>query len=307
MSKKEATAILNNKFEEKADKFQLTIKHDDKSWTFDKDDFTVNTDIHTILSSSEKRADYMEDPDARTTLISQFEKFGSSVNVAFNYMFVGLDEKIEEIIKEVEVEPENSIITFDPSSPKLFDITNSKSGLRVDKAKLYKDINDQFIASNSVSVDLEFIEELATITKEYNETLTQKVASFSTNVADSTGGRNRPSVVSDAFEAIIAAIYIDGGMEAVRPYILRFIKDAVKRETSFKDNKSLLQEEIQKVKGNTLAYEEVGEEGPDHDKTFVFRVKLNGEIIGEGKGKSKKEAEQNAAGNALCKLHDETL
>ncbi len=124
---------------------------------------------------------------------------------------------------------------------------------------------------------------------------------------DSTGGRNRPSVVSDAFEAIIAAIYIDGGMEAVKPYILRFIKDAVKRETSFKDNKSLLQEEIQKVKGNTLAYEEVGEEGPDHDKTFVFRVKLNGEIIGEGKGKSKKEAEQNAAGNALYKLYDETL
>jgi len=124
---------------------------------------------------------------------------------------------------------------------------------------------------------------------------------------DGTGGRNRPSVVSDAFEAIIAAIYIDGGMEAVRPYILRFIKDAVKRETSFKDNKSLLQEEIQKVKGNSLAYEEVGEEGPDHDKTFVFRVKLNGEIIGEGKGKSKKEAEQNAAGNALNKLHDETL
>lgn len=124
---------------------------------------------------------------------------------------------------------------------------------------------------------------------------------------DSTGGRNRPSVVSDAFEAIIAAIYIDGGMEAVKPYILRFIKDAVKRETSFKDNKSLLQEEIQKVKGNSLAYEEVGEEGPDHDKTFVFRVKLNGEVIGEGKGKSKKEAEQNAAGNALDKLHDEAL
>lgn len=124
---------------------------------------------------------------------------------------------------------------------------------------------------------------------------------------DSTGGRNRPSVVSDAFEAIIAAIYIDGGMEAVKPYILRFIKDAVKRETSFKDNKSLLQEEIQKVKGNSLAYEEVGEEGPDHDKTFVFRVKLNGEIIGEGKGKSKKEAEQNAAGNALNKLHYEAF
>ena len=86
---------------------------------------------------------------------------------------------------------------------------------------------------------------------------------------------------------------------------MRFIKDAVKREASFKDNKSLLQEEIQKVKGNTLTYEEVGEEGPDHDKTFVFKVKLNGEVIGEGKGKSKKEAEQNAAGAALEKIHNE--
>ena len=119
---------------------------------------------------------------------------------------------------------------------------------------------------------------------------------------DSTGGRNRPSVVSDAFEAVVAAIYLDGGMEAVKPYILRFIKDAVKREASFKDNKSLLQEEIQKVKGNILTYEEVGEEGPDHDKTFIFKVSLNGEVIGEGKGKSKKEAEQNAAKAALARL-----
>ncbi len=124
---------------------------------------------------------------------------------------------------------------------------------------------------------------------------------------DSTGGRNRPSVVSDAFEAVVAAIYIDGGMEAVKPYILRFIKDAVKREASFKDNKSLLQEEIQKVKGNILTYEEVGEEGPDHDKTFIFKVSLNGEVIGEGKGKSKKEAEQNAAGSALEKIYNEAL
>lgn len=124
---------------------------------------------------------------------------------------------------------------------------------------------------------------------------------------ESTGGRNRPSVVSDAFEAVVAAIYLDGGIEAVKPYILKFIKEAVKREASFKDNKSLLQEEIQKIKGNTLTYEEVGEEGPDHDKTFIFKVSLNGEVIGEGKGKSKKEAEQNAAGIALNKIYNEAL
>lgn len=117
-----------------------------------------------------------------------------------------------------------------------------------------------------------------------------------------SGGRNRPSIVSDAFEAVIAAMYIDGGIDAVRPYILGFIKDAVKREASFKDNKSLLQEEIQKNKGNTLVYEEIGESGPDHEKVFSFVVKLNGKVIGQGEGKSKKEAEQAAAGDALLKL-----
>lgn len=114
-----------------------------------------------------------------------------------------------------------------------------------------------------------------------------------------TGGRNRPSVVSDAFEAVIAAMYLDGGMDVVRPYILGFIKDAVKREASFKDNKSLLQETIQKEKDNVLSYEELGESGPDHEKVFVFQVKLNGKVIGTGEGKTKKEAEQAAAGAAL--------
>ena len=118
-----------------------------------------------------------------------------------------------------------------------------------------------------------------------------------------SGGRKRPSIVSDAFEAVIAAMYLDGGVEVVKPYILSFIKDAVKREASFKDNKSLLQEEIQKNKGNTIVYEEVGESGPDHEKVFTFVVKLNGEIVGKGEGKSKKEAEQAAAGNALANMN----
>lgn len=118
-----------------------------------------------------------------------------------------------------------------------------------------------------------------------------------------SGGRNRPSIVSDAFEAVIAAMYLDGGIDVVKPYILGFIKDAVKREANFKDNKSLLQEEIQKNKGNTIVYEEIGESGPDHEKVFSFVVKINGEVVGKGDGKSKKEAEQAAAGNALLNIN----
>jgi len=189
MSKKEASVILENKFEEKAKGFQLTINHEDKSWTFDKKDFEVNSDIHTILDASEQHSGYFENNDERVTLISQFEKLGSSINVAFNYMFVGLDEKIEEIIKEVEIEPIDSTITFNPNNENLFTITDSVNGYRVNKAKLYQDINDQFLASNNVQVELSMIEETAKVTKEHNQTLTKKIASFSTNVADSTGGR----------------------------------------------------------------------------------------------------------------------
>ena len=189
MSKAEASVILNKKFKEKADDFQLTINHEDKSWSFGKQDFEVNSDIHTILEASNLKEPFFNDSESRTTLISQFEKVGGSINVAFNYMFVGLDEKIEEIIKDVEIEPIDSKITFNPDNKKPFEISESENGLRVDRTALYQDINDQFVASNNVNVELKFIEEVPTITKEYNESLTQKIASFSTNVADSTGNR----------------------------------------------------------------------------------------------------------------------
>lgn len=189
MNKTDASIIMTNQFQKRADEFRLTINSKDKSWTFTKDDFKVNTDIHTILEASQLREENFEDANARTTLISQFEKTGSSINVAFNYMFVGLDEKIEEIIKEVEIHPIDSVINFIPNSTKLFDISDSVNGTRVDISALYNDINEQFLTSNKVEVDIKLVEEIPTITKEYNEKLTQKISHFSTNVADSTGGR----------------------------------------------------------------------------------------------------------------------
>jgi len=204
MSRNEATAVLGKKFNEKAEKFNLTITSQDKSWHFDKQDFEVNTDIHTVLEASELKEEYFDDPQARTTLISQFNRIGGSVNVAFNYMFVGLDEKLEEIIKEVEIPPVNSTIHFDTNTKELFSISDSVNGTRVDRTALYQDINDQFVTSNNVNVELKFIEEVPTITKEYNQDLTRKVATFSTNVADSTGGRKHNVVKAlNCFDGMI--------------------------------------------------------------------------------------------------------
>lgn len=114
-----------------------------------------------------------------------------------------------------------------------------------------------------------------------------------------TGGRQRPSINADAFEAVIAAIYLDGGIEEARKFVLRFVERLSEKHGSFKDYKTTLQEIIQKNPEETLEYIVVDESGPDHDKSFEVEVYLNSNVIGRGKGKSKKNAEQEAAREAL--------
>ena len=118
---------------------------------------------------------------------------------------------------------------------------------------------------------------------------------------ENTGGRERPSILADAFEAVIAAIYLDGGMEAARKHILRFIPDDLEHDAkkAFSDFKTVLQEVVQKNPEEKVEYVLIGEEGPDHNKRFVVEVMLNSQVIGKGKGRSKKEAEQLAAKEAL--------
>lgn len=118
---------------------------------------------------------------------------------------------------------------------------------------------------------------------------------------ENTGGRNRPSIVSDAFEAVIAAIYLDGGIEAASEYILGFIPKELDRDSvkNLQDYKTVLQEVIQKNPEERVEYVLKSETGPDHDRNFVVDVMLNGSIIGEGTGHSKKQAEQQAAKEAL--------
>lgn len=115
------------------------------------------------------------------------------------------------------------------------------------------------------------------------------------------GGRERPSIVSDAFEAVIAAIYLDGGMEQASKFVLPFITDLVETATGadLHDYKTQLQEIIQQNPEEKVTYQLVEESGPDHDKEFVVHVLLNSNTIGKGRGKSKKAAEQAAAKEAL--------
>lgn len=115
------------------------------------------------------------------------------------------------------------------------------------------------------------------------------------------GGADRPSILSDAFEALIAAIFLDGGYECARDFVMDFITPEIRnlRKKPIKDYKTTLQEIVQKNPGERLEYRLISESGPDHNKHFVAEVLLNSNSIGKGGGRSKKEAEQQAAREAL--------
>lgn len=119
-----------------------------------------------------------------------------------------------------------------------------------------------------------------------------------------SGGRTRPSILADAVESVIAAMFLDGGIEPAERFILERVLSALDKGMPVRDtdNKTKLQELVQLTPGQTLSYRVTGESGPDHRKEFTVSVFLNGETVGSGKGWTKKEAEQAAAGNALEKL-----
>ena len=117
-----------------------------------------------------------------------------------------------------------------------------------------------------------------------------------------TGGRRRNSIVSDALEAVIGAIYLDGGLEPSKTFIDRFIMDDAEHKKLFVDSKTILQEVVQRKPDSEISYVLTGEEGPDHDKHFSVEVVIDGGTYGQGTGSTKKAAEQEAAYNTLLQL-----
>lgn len=122
---------------------------------------------------------------------------------------------------------------------------------------------------------------------------------------ESGGGRERPSILADAVESVLAAVYLDGGMDSASALIHRVLLDRDVEQQAVaarRDSKTVLQEIVQRTPNQKLTYELVGASGPDHAKEFTVEVQLNGAAIGRGTGRSKKEAEQSAAHAALSAM-----
>ena len=125
---------------------------------------------------------------------------------------------------------------------------------------------------------------------------------------DATGGRKRDSVTSDAMEALIGAIYLDGGFANAKEFIRSFILNDLENKKLFYDSKTILQEVVQAhFKKEEIRYCLTGEEGPDHDKSFFVTVYVGETIYGEGKGRTKKEAEQQAAYKTILMLREQNI
>ena len=122
---------------------------------------------------------------------------------------------------------------------------------------------------------------------------------------EQTGGREKPSVLCDAMEAVLAAVYLDGGMEAAREIVARCWPSPEDVERPMQDSKGLLQELLQRDGGDPPSYEITGSSGPPHDRVFRAGVYYNGKLLAEGEGRKKKEAEQAAALKALEALTKE--
>lgn len=119
-----------------------------------------------------------------------------------------------------------------------------------------------------------------------------------------TGGRNRDSILCDLFEAVLGAIYLDGGMEPAKRYVTTFLLTDIEHKSLFYDAKTILQEMVQKDGKGSVTYSQVSESGPDHNKCYVMDVLVDGVKLAEGSGSSKKNAQQMAAYEAILKLRD---
>ena len=125
---------------------------------------------------------------------------------------------------------------------------------------------------------------------------------------EATGGRKRDSITSDAMEALIGAIYLDGGFASAKEFIKNYILNDLEHKKLFYDSKTILQEIVQAhFKKEEISYRLTGEEGPDHDKSFYVTVYISETKYGEGKGRTKKAAEQQAAYKTILLLHEQNI
>ena len=143
--------------------------------------------------------------------------------------------------------------------------------------------------------------------KELLEQIGMEFEVFPAKGEELTNGRERKSILSDAMEAVIGAIYLDGGFANAKEFVLKYILTDIEHKQLFYDSKTILQELVQAHFEEMVSYHLIKEEGPDHNKMFTVEAHVGDDCYGEGSGRTKKAAEQEAAYHAILKLHEKNI
>lgn len=167
----------------------IYLKHNDKTYVIDNNDIVINSAIHTILDMAYNHKMNTSTHTDTKNYVNTLSTLKHTPESILNHIFVGFNTKIDAIIRDIEYEPTDSTITFDTKSKKLFTITDSSDGIMVDRTQLYDKILSCLQESPTFTIDIPTTSIKPTISREYNESLTHKVASYTTSVSDSTGGR----------------------------------------------------------------------------------------------------------------------
>ncbi|NLI58028.1 MAG: ribonuclease III [Clostridium sp.] len=235
-------------------------------------------------------------------------------------------EKFEEITKKIEELEKIIQYTFKNKKNIILALTHSSYANEYKNKKLTSNERLEFLGDTVLNMIIS--EEIYT---RYNDLSEGEMTKFRSNVIcetslakcaknlnigkylllgkgeENTGGRYRVSILSDAVEALIGALYLDAGLEMAKNFVLAQMGEMIEKSIKgiiFMDYKTQLQEILQKGNEKRVVYEIIGERGPDHDKVFISQVKIDGKPAGKGKGKTKKEAEQMAAKETIKTLEN---
>lgn len=186
LTKMQAETKLSEAVQEKVDNLKLTLRYNGKEWEYSSKDFVVSTKVHTIIDDAYRFTNLNTN---KQETVEDISKEGYNFDVAFNYVFKDFDKKLDEIKKEIESDPVDSNVTFNPNSNELFTISKSQNGIKINEDSLYQQIEKQFKVSSTITVDIPTTQIGPNVVEDDFKGKLELLGEFSTDLSTSKGGR----------------------------------------------------------------------------------------------------------------------
>lgn len=186
LTKNQAITKINAELNKKIEDLHLKLRYNGKMWEFTKSDFNINSNIHTIVDDAYRYSQLTADSNK---VVQIANTIGQEFKTTFKQIFLGFEEKLDEIKSEIEILPINSEVEFLPDSNQIFNISKSQNGLKIDEDRLYSDIEEQFETNSNIVVDINVLEVEPEIKEDFYANKLEKLGEFSTDLSTSKGGR----------------------------------------------------------------------------------------------------------------------